>query len=143
MAESSENLEQNAAFPVEEELPESDCGHEPLESPGTKRALHLGTTQFNIDESEAPAKLMERPVSSGCTELHSYTLGAAPKRDLYFPQKHTAALFGVPDGTLNAKSNSGKSIKGNIIAMQTNRRQRLGAQVFHRDFTTNSTRIAQ
>lgn len=129
MANREDQREHNAFILSDEHFPEFEEGYQPPESPGTAAKLrHLGTTHFNTGESEVPAKLMERPVSSGSTEIRTYTYPAAPKRNLHIGKKQTTGLYGAPEGRLDAQLNSGEPAEGNMVVMHGDRKRRLGAR---------------
>jgi hypothetical protein len=118
MAETHENLEQNAVCSIDEHLPESDDGFQPPESPGTQKLQRLATTRLEVDEPVVSAKLMERPVSSGSTGFRHYSYGAAPKRDLHIAKKQAAALYGTPKPKLNPEHKGDKPRTEGIAFIQ-------------------------
>ena len=132
MAHRDECLQQNASLPIDEHFLESEDGVPQPESPGMQKLQELTTIQFDPNESEVPAKLMQRPISSGSTELRDYTYGTAPKRDLHIAKKNTTALYGVAHGELHAEGSAAKPIMGNVLASQSHCRRRLECQTFTR-----------
>jgi hypothetical protein len=140
MADLVENSDQNALIPDGEHCPESEDGCQQPESPGMQKLQHLATTRLGNDEPEMPAKLVQRPISSGSTELREYSYGAAPKRDMHIAKKKsTMALYGALGSGLHNNTDGGRPITSNTEATRDSARRRLEAQSLHASTPANNT----
>jgi hypothetical protein len=139
MADLVDNSDQNALIPDGKHCSESEDGCQQPESPGMQKLQHLATTQLGNDEPEVPAKLMQRPISSGSTEFREYTYAAAPKRDIHVAKKNsTMALYGASGSGFHSKPDGGRPITSNTEATRDSVRRRSEDQSLHASTSANS-----
>jgi hypothetical protein len=105
--------------------PESEDEYQTQESPGMQKAEGYKANPFEIDDDEAPAKFMKRPVSSGSTVIRDYAYGVAPRTALRINKRHTTALYGAPRGGLHANTHASQPSGPDIGAGEGRKKQRL------------------
>lgn len=131
------------AFQYNEYLSMSEDGGSQPESPGMLNVQHLSANHFQSDDTEVPAKVMKRPISSGSSGSRNFTFTAAPKRDLQIAKKHSTNLLDVPQVELSSNQETDKPTNRETATAQGKNQQRSGSQIFHASVSTDSICIVQ
>ena len=129
MASTNEHQRQHASQ-YSEYLPMSEDGRPQPESPGMLNVQHLSTIHLQSDDTEVPAKVMVRPISSGSNGSQNFTFGVPPNRNIHIAKKHSTNLLDVPQGELSSSPDAGKPTDGEASAARGNNQRRSEVKSF-------------
>ncbi|KAF7505224.1 hypothetical protein GJ744_001153 [Endocarpon pusillum] len=106
----------------------SEDGRPQSESPGMPNVPHLSMNHPQSDDTEVPAKVMVRPISSGSNGSQNFTFGVPRNRNIHIAKKHSANLLDFPQGELSSNPDAGKPTDGEAVAARGNNQRSPAAQ---------------
>ncbi|ERF74563.1 hypothetical protein EPUS_00693 [Endocarpon pusillum Z07020] len=127
MAGANEHQRQHASQ-YYEYLPMSEDGRPQPESPGMPNVQHLSMNHPQSDDTEVPAKVMVRPISSGSSGSQNFTFGVPRNRNIHIAKKHSTNLLDFPQGELSSNLDAGKPTDGEAVAARGSNQRSPAAQ---------------